>query len=98
VNYQLGLVGVDAGDRATYTMLLIPIGGFAGGTTFTSYDVSAIPGASGSWSQTSLKGSGTVTFTVQTSSSTPAGNYPITLIARSGNMTRTATLELSVLN
>jgi hypothetical protein len=98
INYQLGEVTVDAGVPAVFTMLLIPIDGFDGKTTFTAYDVSAIPGATGSWSQTSLTGSGTVTFTVNTPKSTPAGNYPVTLIAHSGNMTRTATLALNIAN
>jgi hypothetical protein len=35
-------------------------------------------------------------LTVSTSSSTPAGTYPVTMIANSGNLTHTVTVSLVV--
>jgi len=96
INYNLGSVTVTAGTPAVYTMFLIPIGGFNGTTYFTSSGITSIPGTTRSWSQSSLTGSGTVTFTINTSTKTPAGTYPITVAARSGSMTRTGTFSLIV--
>ena len=85
-----------AGSPAVYTMLLIPIGGFSSKTTFSSYGVGFVPGASASWSTASVTGAGTVTFTVRTSSSTPAGTYPITMAAHAGSVEKTVTVSLTV--
>lgn len=96
VNPNQGVLTVSAGSPAVYTMLLIPIGGFSAKTTFSSYGVGSVPGAGKSWSVQSLNGSGSVTFTVTTSSSTPSGTYPITLAAHAGSIARTVTVSLIV--
>ena len=95
-NPDQGNLSTNAGTPITYTLIMIPVGGFAGQATLTQYGVNLIPGASGTFSATSIKQSGTVTFTVNTSKSTPAGSYPITLIAHSGNLTRTVSVWLNV--
>jgi hypothetical protein len=96
VDYDNGALAVTAGSSAKYTLLLLPLGGFNGQTFFTSNGVSSIPGAALSWSAKSLTGSGTVTFTVKTGSTTPKGSYPVTLAAQSGNLTRTVTVFLNI--
>jgi Protein of unknown function (DUF1565) len=96
VDFDQGALTVTHGSPAVYTLLEIPLDGYNVATTFTSNGVSAIPGTTSSWSATSLPGSGSVQFTVQTSASTPPGNYPITLAAHSGNLMRTVTVELNV--
>ncbi len=96
IDYDNGALSVTAGQQATYTLFLIPLGGFNGATYFTSNGVSLIPGAQQGWSVGSLKGSGTVSFKVKTSSTTPKGSYPVTLAAQSGNLTRTVTVFLNV--
>jgi hypothetical protein len=96
INFNLGSVTVTAGTPAVYTMLLIPIGGFNGTTYFTNSGITSIPGTARTWSQSSLTGSGTVTLTVRTSPKTPPGTYPITVAARSGDVTRTGTFSLIV--
>ena len=95
-NFDNGALTVTAGTAATYTLFLLPLGGFTGQTFFTSNGVSLIPGASLSWSKGSLNTSGTVTFKVKTSASTPTGSYPVTLAAQSGNLTRTVTVFVNV--
>ena len=87
---------MTAGSPAVYTMLLIPIGAFSSKTTFSSYGVGFVPGARASWSTASVTGAGTVTFTVTTSSSTPAGTYPITMAAHAGSVEKTVTVSLTV--
>ncbi len=96
INWEAGDVTVTAGTPAAFTMFLIPIGGFNGNTTFAAYGLDQIPGASGSWSQPSLTGSGTAVFILNTTVATPTGNYPVTLTAQSGNLTRTLTAWLTV--
>jgi hypothetical protein len=96
VNWEEGDVTTTAGMPAGFTMFLIPLDGFDGETTFAAYGLDQIPGATGSWSQTSLTGSGTATFTLNTTAATPIGNYPVTLTAQSGNLTRTLTAFLTV--
>jgi hypothetical protein len=96
INFETGAVTVAPGSPVNLTMFLIPLGGFNGLTSFAAYGIDQIPGATGSWSQTSLTGSGTSLYTITTSTSTPVGNYPVTLTAVSGNMTRTLTAWVSV--
>ena len=98
INFETGGVTVAPGSPVNLTMFLIPLGGFNGQTSFTAYGVDQIPGASASWSQTSLTGSGTSIYTINTSSATPVGNYPVTVTAVSGNMTRTLTAWVSVVS
>ena len=75
----------------------MPLGGFNGQTTLAAFGTDQIPGASGSWTQTSITGSGTSTYTINTSAATPTGNYPVTFTAQSGNLTRTVTAWLTIL-
>ena len=96
VNNNTGVLAVRHGNRGVYTLSLIPLGGFSGSATFGQFGVSSVPGASGSWSAGSLKGSGSVTFTVNTTSNTPRGTYPLTFSAQSGDVTRTVTVSLIV--
>ena len=96
VDYDQGSLTVPHGSSAVYTLLEIPLDGYNLTTTFSANGVSGVPGATASWSATSLPGAGSVQFTVKTSSSTPAGTYPITLAAHSGNLIRNVTVSLIV--
>ncbi len=96
INFEAGDAIITPGMQAPLVMFLMPLGGFNGKTTLTAYGVDQIAGASGSWSTTSLTGSGTATYTVTTPASIPYGNYPITLTAQSGNLTRTLTAWITV--
>lgn len=96
INWETGAVSTTPGTPAAFTQFLIPLDGFNGVTNFAAYGLDQIPGASGSWSQTSLTGSGTAVFTLNTTAATPVGNYPVTLTAQSGNLTHTMTAWLNV--
>jgi hypothetical protein len=69
---------------------------FSGTVNLSSDGVQSIPGATASWSPTSINTSGTSTFTLTTGKTTPPGNYPVTLIATSGSLTRTMTVSALV--
>ena len=85
---------VTAGTNTTYTATVTGVNGFAGAV---SLSVSGLPsGASGSFTPTSIDGSGTSTLTVTTASSTPAGTYTLTVTGTGGTLTHSTTVSLVV--
>jgi hypothetical protein len=85
---------VSRGGTVSYTVTAIPLG-FTG-TISLRADWSQVPGATASWSARSINPSGSSTLSVATSSSTPTGAHPLTMIANSGNITRTVTVYVVV--
>jgi CSLREA domain-containing protein len=68
--------------------------GFTGAVTFTA---SGLPtGATATFSPSTVNGFGETTLTICTTSSVPAGNYPITITAAAGNISHTTTVTLAV--
>ncbi len=97
ISYETGSVNALPGVPAKFDMFLIPLGNFKGKITVSAFGLDQIPGgATGSWSKTQLTNSGTTTFTVTTSSSTPVGMYPVMMEATVGSVTRTSTAWLNV--
>ena len=95
VSYTSNIVTVSPGQTATWTAYMVPLN-FTG-TAQLSYDgVKSISGATASWSSNSVAQGGSSTLSVTTKSSTPAGTYPITMIASSGSIMRTVTVLLTV--
>jgi len=85
---------VPPGTSTTYSVSVTPSGGFNGTVSFS---VSGLPsGATATFNPTSVTGSGSSTLSIATSSSTLAGNYPLTITATSGNLTHTAKISLQV--
>ncbi|HEY6292389.1 MAG TPA: choice-of-anchor D domain-containing protein [Terriglobia bacterium] len=84
----------SAGTPATFTVTITPLDGFTGTVTLGSDGLANVSGASGSWSQNTITGSGSATFTVTVSNTTPSGDYPVVLLANSGNLTHTATIDV----
>ncbi len=85
---------VAPGASPSYTVTVIPSGGFTGSVALT---VSGLPaGASGSFNPASVTTSGSSTLTVSTSTTTPAGSFPLTITGTSGSLTRTRTVTLVV--
>jgi uncharacterized membrane protein len=59
--------------------------------------VSGLPaGATGTFSTTTISGSGTSNLTIATSPSTPSGSYPLTINGTSGSLSHAAAVTLSV--
>jgi hypothetical protein len=90
----LSSVLASDGTPATFTVTVTPLAGFAGTVILQSDGLANVTGASGSWSQNTITRSGTATFTVTVSSTTPPGDYQVVLIANSGNLTHTATIDV----
>jgi subtilase family serine protease len=85
---------VVQGNGTTYSTTVTALNGYTGTVSFSS---SALPsGASGSFSPTSVAGSGSTTFSVSTAASTPAGSYPITISGSDGTITHTNSVTLVV--
>jgi hypothetical protein len=85
---------VTAGQNTTYSVTVGALNGFTGAVTLS---VSGLPtGASGSFTPTSVDGSGTSTLAVSTASSTPAGTYTVTITGTSGTLTHSATVSFVV--
>jgi len=86
---------VSAGGTATFSATVVPLS-FTDTVELSSDGLQSIPGVTGSWSATSVGPNESATFTITTGGSTPAGTYPIVLIANSGNLTHTITVLLTV--
>ena len=89
-------VTVDSTRRAVFNLRTIALGGMTGTVSLRTDGVSSLAGAHASFSPASLSTNGSTLLTVTTSASTPAGQHAFTVIANSGNLTRTVTLTLRV--
>ncbi|GGA61489.1 hypothetical protein GCM10011507_11240 [Edaphobacter acidisoli] len=86
---------VSAGSNTSFIATVTAQGAFAGNVTPS---VTGLPtGATATFSPATITGGGDSTLTVQTSSSTPTGTYPLTILAMSmGSVSQTATVNLTV--
>ena len=85
---------VSPGGSAAYTTSVTYGAGLTGAVGLS---VSGLPnGATAGFSPASLAGTGSSTLTVTTSTSTPAGSYPLTIKGTDGILTHTATVTLVV--
>jgi len=83
-----------AGASVNYTLTAQALSGFNGSIVFTH---GALPaGVTITFNPSSLNGAGSSTVTIATTSSTPAGIYPITLTGSSVNLTHSASVNLTV--
>lgn len=92
--YNLGSQTVSAGGSAVWPVSIVPLR-FTSNVNLT-YDVSMVPGATASYGATVLAPGAGTNFTINTSSTTPAGTYQIVMIANSGNITKAITALLTV--
>lgn len=89
-----GPVSVVAGNSVTNNITGTLISGTTQGISFS---VSGLPtGATSSFSQTSCSPTCSTTLTIFTSTSTPAGVFPITVTAVGGGLTKTTSFDLTV--
>jgi hypothetical protein len=95
VPYDVSPTTVSPGVAAVFSATLVPLD-FTSAVSLSDDGLESIPGATGSWSASELAPNASATFTVTTSSSTPAGTYPIVLMATSGSLTHDVTVLLTV--
>jgi hypothetical protein len=81
---------------AQWSLATLPLGGMGGTVNLTVDGLSAIPGAAASFSPASIGTSGASIMTLNTSATTPAGTYPVTIIGNDGNITHTVAVSVVV--
>jgi len=91
-----GLVTTDLAGNAVFNVTTSSLGGFSGNVTLTLDGVSAIPGATATFSAGTIAANGTSALTLNAAATTPPGTYTFTVLANSGNVTRTVTLSVTV--
>jgi hypothetical protein len=85
---------LTAGGNTTYTLSTTAQNGFTGTATLS---LTGLPtGTSGTFSPTSITGSGSSTLTVSTTSSTPPGSYTLTVKVTSGSLVQSANITVVV--
>lgn len=85
---------VTAGSSAPYTISVAPSGGFTG---VVNLSVSGQPsGATAIFSPSSITTSGSSTLALNTTASTPAATYPLTITGTSGSLSQTVNATLIV--
>ena len=89
-------VTASPSGQAAFSLATLALGGMTGTVSLSVDGLSAIPGASASFSPASVSTNGASTLTVTVSTTTPAGTYPVTVIANSGSVTHTMTVSLIV--
>ena len=85
---------VVAGGATSYTITVTPENGFGSSVSFAT---SALPsGVTAAFQPTSVTGPGSTQMSVTTSTSTPAGTYPISVTAAGGGISHTTQVTLVV--
>jgi hypothetical protein len=85
---------ISPGTGTSYSVNVTPSNGFSGSVTF---NVSGLPsGATATFNPSSVSSAGSSNLSVNTSSSTPAGSYPLKITATSGSLTHTTQVTLVV--
>jgi hypothetical protein len=85
---------ISPGGGTTYAVTVTPAAGFAGTVSFS---VTGLPsGASTSFNPAAVNSSGSTTMNVTTSTSVPAGSYPLTVTGTSGALVHSTNVTLVV--
>jgi hypothetical protein len=91
-------VTVDPTGTAVYNLTVTSLAGFSGTVNLSIDGITEVKGLAATFSQNPITGgSGTSVLTItSTDGTTPAGTYSVTVIANSGSLTRTITVQLVV--
>jgi hypothetical protein len=86
---------VDGTGKAEFNITTPGFGGFSGKVTLAVRGISAVPGATASFSVNPVSAHGTSVLTIKTGATTPRGAHTFTVLANSGNATRTVVLSVT---
>jgi hypothetical protein len=89
------VVTTDGAGKAVFNITTRSLGGFTGNVTLAWAGINAITGARATLSANPISATGTSVLTVTTGASTPKGTHTFTLLANSGNVTRTVVLSIT---
>jgi hypothetical protein len=89
---------VDPTSTAVFNLTVTSLAGFSGTVNLSIDGITEVKGLAATFSQNPVTGgSGTSVLTItSTDGTTPAGTYSVTVIANSGNLTRTVTVQVVV--
>jgi hypothetical protein len=89
---------VDPTSTAVFNLTVTSLAGFSGTVNLSLDGITEVKGLAATFSQNPITGgAGTSVLTItSTDGSTPAGTYSVTVIANSGNLTRTVTVQVVV--
>jgi hypothetical protein len=85
---------VVRGNGTNYTVTITPANGFSGTVSFSASGLP--PGASATFTPSTVSGQGSTTLNVATASSTPVGGYTLTIMGSSGGLSHSVTVNLTV--
>ena len=85
---------LDQGQSGYAVVTIKASGGFDSAVTLSATGIPS--GVTGSFSPTSITGSGTSDFTLTVARNAPTGTYPITITGTSGSTSHSTTLEFSI--
>jgi len=86
--------GIGVGETAEYTVTTTAINGFGGNVNLTASGLP--PGATPTFTVNPITGAGSSTLRIATTSSTPPGDYEITVTGTAGSRIHSQTVGLSV--
>jgi hypothetical protein len=89
-------VTASPSGQASFNLTTVALGGMNGTVTLRVDGLSKLPGATASFNPSTITTSSASVLTVVTGGSTPPGTYPVTVIANTGNVTRTIALSVVV--
>jgi len=87
---------INSSRQATINIGTFGLGGISGSVNLTLDGITAVPGLKASLSAAAIPVTGSALLTLTTSSTTPPGTYPITILGNLGNITHTVTVSLFV--
>jgi hypothetical protein len=91
-----GVLTTDGSGKAVFNLSTIPLGGMSGNVALSADGVSSIPGASSSFSSSTITTAGASSLTFTAGPATQPGTYILTALANSGDTTRTIALQVTV--
>jgi Abnormal spindle-like microcephaly-assoc'd, ASPM-SPD-2-Hydin len=89
-------VTASPAGQAVYNLATVALGGMTGTVNLSVDALSAIAGATATFTPPSVTTNATSTLMVTVKSTTPPGTYPITIVANNGSVTHTITVSLIV--
>jgi len=90
------LVTTDLAGNAVFNLTTSSVGGFTGNVKLALDGIATIPGATATLSAGTIPAMGASVLTFNAGITTPVGTYTFTVLANSGNLTRTVTLSVTV--
>ena len=91
-----GVLTTNGSGKAVFNLSTIPLGGMSGNVALSADGVSSIPGASSSFSSSTITTAGASSLTFTAGPATQPGTYILTALANSGDTTRTIALQVTV--